>query len=166
MFTRVYLSGTIINVMNEENKNYEIGFLVKAEADKDEVIKAVQGSGFSIIGEGPMPRIKLSYPIKKENYAYFGYLHFSGNPAGIQGVNDRLKTGSKTLRFFIVPQPIIREVKTSEQDSFAQTKRFSRRRSTKELSPQQPITQRTKEPSKPEVLSNEALEKKLEEILK
>lgn len=151
--------------MTEENKNYEIGFLVKAEADKDEIIKAVQGSGFSIIAQGPIPRIKLSYPIKKDNYAYFGYLHFSGSPGNLQGLGDRLKTGSNVLRFFVVPQPIVKENKIPEKGS-VQTKRFSGRRKTGESFSRQPVPQSVKEQPKPEVLSNEALEKKLEEILK
>lgn len=166
MFTLSQLSGTMINAMTEENKNYEIGFLVKTELDKDEIVKAVKSSEFSIIGEGPVSRIKLSYPIKKENYAYFGYLHFSGSPANVQGLNDKLKTGSKVLRFSIVPQPIVKEVRISEQDSSVQTRHFSERRKAREVSSRPLTSQSVKESPKPEVLSNEALEKKLEEILK
>ena len=152
--------------MIDENKNYEIGFLIKSESDREEIIKALKDSQFSIIGEGQTQRIKLAYPIKKETFAYFSYLHFSGQPADIQNLNNKLKTGAKILRFSIVPQPIAKESRFSESAAPAQQRGFSERPKIQETPFQASVHQPPRETSAPEALSNEALEKKLEEILK
>ena len=153
--------------MIEETKNYEIAFLVKFEADREELIKNLKANQFSIIGEGQISRIKLAFPIKKENFAYFGYLHFSGDPKNIKNLSDEIKTEAKILRSFIIPQPPKEsEVKIPEGISSARLRRFSERREIKEIPLQSPTSQLAKKQAKTEVLSNEALEKKLEEILK
>ena len=62
--------------MKEDAKIYEIGFLAKEENDREEIVKILTNYGAKIVDAGKMSRIKLAYPIKKENFAYFGYLFF------------------------------------------------------------------------------------------
>lgn len=154
--------------MIEENKNYEISFLVKSESDREELIKILKDSQFSVINGSQISRIKLTFPIKKENFAYFGYLYFSGDPANIQKLSDKLKTESKILRFLIISQSIIKESETkiSEEISSVQTKPLLEHKKIQETSLQSSFSQSVKKPARTEALSNEALEKKLEEILK
>ena len=160
----------MVNNMIEEGeeKKYEVGFLIKSDLDKEGLVKILEGNQFSIINAGQTSRIKLAFPIKKENFAYFGYLHFSGDPANISKLSGQLRTDAKILRFFIVPQTIIKEGegRTPEEVFSTQTRHFSERQKAQETPFQSLAPQPPKKPARTEALSNEALEKKLEEILK
>ncbi len=159
--------------MSEELKNYEISFLLNSENTYQELIQALKNCQFSIIDEGSISKIKLAYPTKKENFAYFGCLRFSGHPHDVKNLNSQLKTNPKILRFLIIHQSIISagggpalsgkesERGSNGQSSLTQAKRLSERQKI-----QGALSQEAERISKPRVLSNEALEKKLEEILK
>ncbi|MEE8131654.1 MAG: 30S ribosomal protein S6 [Candidatus Paceibacterota bacterium] len=137
-------------------KNYEIGFLVKDENDANEIIKIVSDYKANIINESQVKRFLLAYPIKKETSACFGYISFSMPPSDIIKVNDALKINSKILRFLITI-PVITGAATPYPSR--PTKRIT---PVKPMIPMQPI----KKAEPIQNLSNEALEKKLEEILK
>lgn len=140
--------------MNEERKNYEIAFLVKSEEDQEGIRKILRNFQLPVIDGDRISKIKLAYPIKKENFAYSGYLHFSGSPQDIGNLTESLKNEPKILRFSVITQPIVKK------DERRVVERASSRQ-TQEAAPQLP-----KKTPRTEVLSNEALEKKLEEILK
>jgi len=86
--------------MEEEKdiKPYEISFLLKNEEDAALVVKKLSDHGAEIIGEGAVSYIRLTYPIKKEESAYFGYVHFKAAPEAIKSVSDSLKLEPKILR--------------------------------------------------------------------
>lgn len=139
--------------IEKDIKKYEIGFLGKSDAAREEIVKLLADYKAEIFDNGNMLMIKLAYPIKKENSAYFGYLYFSAYPNIIKNIEDSLKLSQQVLRFMVIASPEIRQ-------SF-------------ELKSKMPPSEikiiRKVEPRKPKVqvaLSNEALEKKLEEILK
>jgi len=139
--------------MNEERKNYEIAFLVKSEEDQEGIRKILRNFQLPVIDGDRISKIKLAYPIKKENFAYSGYLHFSGSPQDIGNLTESLKNEPKILRFSVITQPIVKK------DERRVVERVSSRQ-TQEAAPQLP-----KKTPRTEALSNEALEKKLEEIL-
>lgn len=149
--------------MEIERKNYEIDFLVKSEEDQEGIIKILKNFQLPVIGGGGISKIKLAYPIKKENFAYSGYLYFSGSSQNIGSLTDSLKNEPKILRFSIITKPIIKEDERSavERVFLDKTRYLSESRQTQKVTPQLP-----KKPTGTEALSNEALEKKLEEILK
>ncbi len=150
--------------MDEGKKNYEIDFLVKAEEDKEIIVKALEKSQLSIIGAAGMSKIKLSYPIKKESFALFGYLYFSGNPENIADLTDELKNKTKILRFYVISRPIIEEKKDERiEETRPEQKQFPRGYQEKEVVA---VPQPSSKTPRTEALSNEALEKRLEEILK
>lgn len=142
-------------------KNYEIGFLLKDEKDSKEILETLNRQQAKLINpEEHLSRIWLAYPIKKESFAFFGYIYFSANPNNLKEMERELKLNKKLLRFIIISQPVM-EVSTR------QSVRTVRRKAIpptpfKIIEPAQPI--RKVEPSP--ILSNEELEKKLEEILK
>ena len=69
--------------MENDKKHYEIGFLLKAEDKKADLAKILKASGAEITEEGPVSGIKLAYPIKKENFAYFGFVRFLAEPSAM-----------------------------------------------------------------------------------
>lgn len=128
------------------DKEYEISFILKND-DQAPILKALKDKNFVILKEMPLTKVKLSYPIKKENQAYFGYVNFKGQPGLIADLSAGLKMLPEALRFLVITQPI---VKKTGESGFSSRRRFIK----KEVI------------SAPAVLSNEALEKKIEEILK
>lgn len=140
----------------EEQKNYEIGFLSKEEQYKEDVAKMLRSRDFLIIQDGRTSKIKLSYPIKKENFAFFSYLYFSGASGNISELDKELKMNSKILRFLIIADPILSKEKEfvagPEQETLSPRQEYETQPARREV-------------KKTELLSNEALEKKLEEIL-
>lgn len=154
--------------MNEEEKNYEVGFLARSEQDRDEVAKILESYQLPIIYEGQISKIKLAYPIKKENFACFGFLYFSGDPAIIEKLSSELRTNPKILRFLIILRPILRKDESREIKipSMSKMSLAGQPERSQKVFSEQPSQLVRKAPIKTEALSNEDLEKKLEEILK
>lgn len=141
---------------DEEQKKYEIGFLTRAEQDREELVKILNNHKFLIINDGEFSRIKLAYQIMRENFAYFGYLYFSGNPENIKELKNELKTSPKILRHMIILRPVM-IMENKENEIVSEEKTYI---------PVASAVQTFRPSPKTEVLSNEELEKKLEEILK
>lgn len=133
---------------SQDTKEYEISFLIKEEKDVEEILRAIGRLGAEIVFQGPVEKISLLYPIKKETSAYFGYCHFSLIPEKLASLSQELRANQIIIRFLIVSPPFVK-VKARSSPKI------------KSRGPQ-PIVERKKEPSP---LSNEALEKKIEEIL-
>lgn len=144
--------------MNEETKNYELTFLLGSEGDYGEVIKTIRANHIEIKAESQPAKIKLAYPIRKENFAYFGNLYFSADAQAVETLNKTLRGNSKILRFFIFTKPVVR--KTEDR----KTERVSRYATESEKIPERIFRPST--PEKSGNSTNEALEKRLEEILK
>ncbi len=139
--------------MEKEQKNYEIGFLTRTEGDKNEIIKALEEQKISIAKSGGLSKIKLAYPIQKESSAYFDYLIFSAQPEAIEKISQNLKLNLKILRFLIITPPTIGIQKSAS-------------RFRKTVLPKPIVKKPAVEKIPLQQVSNEMLEKKLEEILK
>lgn len=140
--------------MNEEQekKEYEIGFLVRSEEQGQEVVKVLHRYQVEITQEGQISKVRLAYPIKKEVNVCFGYLWFKAEPGAIGKIQEDLRLNREVLRFLIVTPP----VKRAAKEKLPEAKR-NPERSTPQIPP-------AEIPSAKE-LTNEDLEKKLEEIL-
>lgn len=137
--------------MDETNtKTYEIGFLGTRDEAAQIVMEAAKNAAGIVTFEGPVDRIQLAYPIQKERGAYFGYCHIECVPGRLREIRDALGANAAILRFLIVTPPPVRQ----------------RPRSVPR--PRKPAREEyvvPHEPPAPGPLSNEALEKKIEEIL-
>ena len=150
--------------MSEETKNYEIGFLLKSEEDRKIIFGAIESAGFNLLNEGQISSIKLAYPIKKQNFAQFGYIHFSAEPGKVEEFKKDLSMVPSVLRFTIFANPVIK----SKEDEARAEKAYFENEKPVEVQETQPAKERKSaaRPQRTETLSNEDLEKKLEEILK
>ncbi|KKQ23065.1 30S ribosomal protein S6 [Candidatus Wolfebacteria bacterium RIFCSPLOWO2_01_FULL_38_11] len=138
--------------MEKEPKKYEISFLVRNEDESEEISKILQKHKATILENGGISRIKLAYPIKKENFACFGYFNFSADSGEISKINGVLKLNPKVLRFLFITPPIAKSIPQPI---------------ARKAAPFKPIAPKPEAKKEPQaVLTNEALEKKLEEILK
>ena len=85
-----------------DNKGtYELSFVNKKE-DCSLLLDKMSNFNFCVLKEGPVKKIKLAYPIKKENFGYFGYLHFRGEKNKIADLKKSLSSCPEILRFLIV----------------------------------------------------------------
>ncbi|MFA6135972.1 MAG: 30S ribosomal protein S6 [Candidatus Paceibacterota bacterium] len=136
---------------DKDKREYEVSFLVKEEQDVEKIKKIVSSLGLEISYESEAKRIPLAYPIKKEISAVFSYFYFYGNPDLLESLSKELNLEKNCLRFLVVTNPIKKTEARMEDAS-------ERRPIVKsKIVPQ--------EKEKTETLSNEELEKKLEEIL-
>ena len=136
--------------MDEDNKKeYEIGFVVLEEDDAKKIAETLRLFGAEIVLEGPLQKVALGYRIRKATHGVFGYLHFWALTAKIKEINREFSVNTSILRFLIIQPPFLKPKKSAI-------------RSGAEL-PKQNLPVEPKQPSVR--LSNEALEKKLEEIL-
>ncbi len=150
--------------MSEEIKNYEIGFLLKSEEDRKIIFSVIESAGFNLLNEGLISNVKLAYPIKKQNFAQFGYVYFSAEPDKIEEFKKDLSMAPAVLRFTVFADPVI---KIKEDEARAEKKYFESEKHVN-IQEAQPVKERrqTVKSQKVETLTNEDLERKLEEILK
>ncbi|MDP3999082.1 MAG: 30S ribosomal protein S6 [bacterium] len=132
--------------MTTDSKVYEVAFLAKSldeEKALAELIKQYQGN---VVQRGAFQEVKLAYPIKKQTSAYFGYLRFEFLPENVDKLSETLKLHPGILRHLIVTP--------------STAKKMVERR------PEAPEAVKPAPVSRAAVLTNEALEERLEEILK
>ncbi|MDP3052468.1 MAG: 30S ribosomal protein S6 [bacterium] len=137
-----------------EKRKYEIGFVIKTE-DAAIISQSLKNRGFVVLAENPLEKIQLAYLIKKESYAYFSYSHFEGDPAAIKELKEDLKLNPEVLRYLIITPPFIKKL-AWRNPAFSET--------SGEMKFTPPVAKRS--PAIESILTNEALEKKIEEILK
>ena len=150
----------------EDQKAYEVSFLLTEESVIADIDKAIEGAGMQITNKGQLQNLKLAYPIKKHDSAFFGYYHIAGLPENIKKVKEALALNPKILRILVLTPPIIvapREIRSTARDSQTPTQEIQSTASGVNVAAPKPEEVRRPEPA---ILSNEGLEKKLEEILK
>jgi len=133
----------------KDTKKYELSFLVKEEGDEKKVLEFISKEGGTIDLEPQPTKVALSYPISGFNQAIFGYVHFSVLPEAIANLEHELVTREFVLRHLIITPPFVKDSKPKLAE-----------RATDE-----PKSESRSESSKSEPLTNEELEKKIEEIL-
>lgn len=140
-----------------DKKRYEIGFLAEGEEGSREVKDAIRKAEGVLEEEGPLQKIALAYPIKKRESADFRYIRFSALPAGAVALAKELRSASSVLRFLVI------SLTTSEEKGAERTEGADKR--PRRSFESRPAADRpTGEPSA-SPLTNEVLEKKIEEIL-
>lgn len=134
-----------------EDRYYELGFLVKEESSEP-VKKILQKNNAVVFEESALTKVSLAYPIKKEKMAFFGYCRFTALPEAAAVIQEALKFQPEVLRviFIKLSESAVRAAKANQ----GEIKRPVRRREAE-----------VKKEGSESGLSNEDLEKKIEEIL-
>ncbi len=130
----------------EGKKAYEVGFLLKDPISEKTVLDLLAQYKAVITNRSSVNPIKLAYPIKKHASAYFGYINFEADPSDVKSFSDSLRLNNEILRFLVITTSGVK--KSSEEKT--ETKK----------------SVKTEVSSSKSMLSNKALEEKLEEILK
>lgn len=139
----------------ETLREYEIAFLLKEEGDLEALKGLLKQHGATFSFESPLKKVALAYKIEKQEVAHFGFLRFTAPADQIPILEHALTLHHTVLRSLVVKYVPV-EVSTSQgitpHDSTSETPISSSQQSA---------------PSQSNLpLSNEDLEKKIEEILK
>jgi len=132
------------------SKPYEIGYLVKSEEGTSVLIGHLKRLGAEILFEGEVRSIKLSYPVRHQSAAYFGYIHFEIHPELIGNLNDALKLDNQITRFLLITPPFVKDRSHGPESVSTQSRRV--------IKPKTEVNEGV-------AVSNDLLEEKLEEIL-
>ncbi len=139
---------------NKEKKNYELSFLLKNSEGADAVLSVLSQYGAEVFHKGNLTETRLAYPIRKQSQALFGFVHFRALPDTVEKITQSLKLNPVVLRTLLVTPPLLKEDRPARQIS-----KTGKSESGVLESPEKIVV-------KGNVLTNEALEEKLEEILK
>ena len=136
-------------------KEYEIGVWVRKEEDLAAVRSFIEQHRGTCTADFQAKKLALAYPIKKENEAFFAFCRFSAEPADVKQLEHDLVTEPLVLRSLVVVP-----FKMSHREAVG----LSKKRSKQQDRPAPAAAPSHAQPV--QTLSNEALEKKIEEMLK
>jgi ribosomal protein S6 len=138
------------HIIDENNERvYELTLTCETE-DVSRAKAVLAKRGASIVAERPLEKIRFAYPVKKQGYAFLGSIRFTGVP-DIDGLSKELAQDGGIIR------SLIHVVDTKLEEELRQIRALR-------AAAGGPRSFR-KETTDPAVLTNEALEKKIEEIL-
>jgi|GEM_PF-822604 ribosomal protein S6 len=148
---------------NEEKdkKEYELALLLHSEDNLAGVLKLVAQHNGEGATEPRAKRLQLAYEIKKHTEAVFVYFTFKMFGDDMKNLEHDLNSHADVLRFMVIASPAPAERTATS----AMPPREERRpRSSTPYSAPAALAEVTR-PAASKPLSNEALEKKIEEIL-
>lgn len=131
---------------------YEVSFISVLDTADRAVHDIVQKNGGEITAKREMMQTTFAYSIKKHDAGYFGSVQFHADPNIIREIKKALDTEKDVVRFLLVKDPIIQRGEHAPSVRHDGESPGQSRDASKE--------------ARPELLTNEALEAKLEEILK
>jgi ribosomal protein S6 len=144
---------------DKDKKTYELALLLKGEEDVASAMTLVREHKGELVSEPRTKKLALAYKIKGYTEAVFTYVTFQTFPEDAKNLEHDLLTRAGVIRSMIIATPPPAE-KATGTPTFTSTYRgrTSAPRSAPATEPR-PTTSRSQGP-----LSNEALEKKIEEI--
>jgi ribosomal protein S6 len=156
---------------NEEKdkKEYELALLLKTEENLAGVVAMVGSHNGEGLSEPRAKRLQLAYEIKKVNEGVFVYFTFKMYADDMKALEHELNSAADVLRFMVIASPAPAERPSA--GLMPQREERRSRNSSSSHSSSSPAPAPVAEAPAPKVapsrpLSNEALEKKIEEILK
>lgn len=138
--------------IEQQNVIYEISFLQKSEGG-DAVKRLVGKFGGTVLRERPIAKMRLAYKVRKEPNAFFGLMKFTMPGEGVRDLRAALRLEDDVLRALVV-----RAKEENEEAIPAAGDGKDRRR------PLRRVPGRESKSGFAPVLSNEAIEKKIEEL--
>jgi ribosomal protein S6 len=138
----------------KEKKNYEVAVLLKEEEAFATVLTLLKQHSAEVREEGGAKKVALAYPIKHTTQAHFGFFYVQALPHDIKQLEKDMQTTPAILRSLIITIPATR---STREDSPLRRPQFRRPLSA-------PSSEAKPQPMR-KTLSNEAIEKKIEEIL-
>lgn len=151
--------------MDTEPKTYELAYHVSSNLEEAQVKTSVEelsnlitNDGGTIVMAREPKRIHLSYPIKKQQYAYFGIFDFKAPAETIEKLGAQMKLHGNILRYLLIKKPLEgKELRTLGE---ARTRRAKRTYEAKKETPATPAEKVENE------TKTKVMEEELEEVIK
>ncbi len=140
---------------DKDKKEYELALLLKSDGDAASVVALVGQHGGEGVSEPRAKRLQLAYEIKGLTEAVFASFTFTMFADVVKSLEHDLNTRSDIVRFMVIASP-----EASERSAASPLPPREERHPRSAGAPSD-----APKPSIPRPLSNEALEKKIEEIL-
>lgn len=152
--------------MDESEKDpkiYELSVLLKTEDELPAVVDFLAQHSATLQGEMKAKKQAFAYPVKKIKEGVFAYCLFTALPESAKTIEKDITRQPNILRSLIIAEPPAAEKRSPMPPDFAARRRM--RPSPRPTGPA-PAPAIPRPESSTGTLSNEALEKKIEEILK
>lgn len=146
-----------MNGEDKEKKIYEIALLLKSEDDAPRFVAFMKQYNCEIVSEPRAKKLALAYKIKGHTEAVFASCIFKASGEDAKRLEHDLAARQEVIRSMILVSP-----PPMERDSSA-TPSFPREKWARPSLGTSPVYEAR--PAAPHPLSNEALEKKIEELL-
>jgi ribosomal protein S6 len=144
---------------DKEKKLYELALLLKNEEDLAGILAFLKQANGEVASEPRAKRLMLAYKIKSHTEAVFVSLTFHAFPDDAKNLEEDLNTRQEVVRFMVMKALPPSAQPTGPMTAMPPMKR-GRPAGIRAGAPGE-----SKPASRPAPLSNEALEKKIEEIL-
>jgi ribosomal protein S6 len=141
---------------DKDKKEYELALLLKSEEDLAKIVALVGTHNGEGVTEPRAKRLQLAYEIKKHTEAVFAYFTFKMFGDDAKALEHDLATRADVLRSMMIASPA-----PAERTAMSPLPPREERRPRSSA----PSSSDAPKPAAPRPLSNEALEKKIEEIL-
>ncbi|RMD58116.1 30S ribosomal protein S6 [Candidatus Parcubacteria bacterium] len=145
---------------DERVRSYELAYVVRSENGVSRILQIMKEQEGEIEFEGACNPLELAYPIKKIKKAYFGYFHLKLPSDKVENLAKALRMEEEVLRFLLITPPIVKREPRPRQGAGLRGREQSARAQAREGGKETAAKKPEKLP-----LSNEDLEKKIEEIL-
>lgn len=105
----------------EENQTYELSCLISPTVDEKtaksllDKIKETAGKESNISQKEEPKKIKLAYPIKKQNQAFLAYLSVKTKPEKIKTVKTEIEKIPEILRFILIKKEPSKPAKAAKK---------------------------------------------------
>jgi len=140
-----------IETETENGTHFEVSYLERSEGASG-LKAAIERHRGRVIAEKPLEKVRLSYPIKKQSYAFLGCVEFTMEPAELAEFQAELRLSGEMLRMLL---------HRAEHPDVGSARETPKPAAAPRVQPPRPVRQK----EEPTLLTNEALEKKIEEIL-
>jgi ribosomal protein S6 len=145
---------------DKDLKQYELAVLVKNEEDLAGIAAFLGQHQATVTGEPKIKKIALAYPVKKVKEAFFASYLFTALPDNAKAMEQDFAVRHEVLRAMIINAVTPNERRAPMGDIAA-----LRRRAKPMTRTTAPATTAPKQAAPAGAVTNEALEKRIEEIL-
>jgi small subunit ribosomal protein S6 len=149
-----------------ELKIYELAYHVtsnleeaQVKASVEELANLITNDGGTILISREPKRIHLSYPIKRQQYAYFGIFDFKAPAETIEKLGSQMKLQNNIIRYLLMKKP----PEGKEIRTLGETKSRRSKPKTFETKKEVPMTPAEKVEVE---TKTKAMEEELEEVIK
>jgi len=94
---------------SENKKEYELAYLLmpdisedKIESEVSELKDVIAKNGSSVIQANLPEKRHLAYPVKKQNFAFFGAVYFNSDTESLDKIKKALVFYKKVLRYLLL----------------------------------------------------------------